>query len=196
MLVQVVEFAMSVLGDLREDDSLPMVTRSGPPVELFRFTDHGACVAFLADALSGLLRDEPFASVAVLTPALICQRCITTVSSEVRFETPQGHQQNFSFSPGVEITEVDQVKGLEFDYIVLVEVSANAYPDNPLARRLLHGSYTRRSPTLVNCCRCALRCSRMRWRSTTKSCFVDCSLRLGIRHTQSDSGTIYRNPLQ
>ena len=28
-------------------------TRSGPPVELFRFTDHGACVAFLADALRG-----------------------------------------------------------------------------------------------------------------------------------------------
>ena len=52
-------------------------------------------------------------------------------------------QQNFSFSPGVEITEVDQVKGLEFDYIVLVEVSANAYPDNPLARRLLHVGATR-----------------------------------------------------
>ena len=28
-----------------------VTTRSGPPVELFRFTDHGACVAFLADAL-------------------------------------------------------------------------------------------------------------------------------------------------
>ena len=32
----------------------PRTHASGPPVELFRFTDHGACVAFLADALQEL----------------------------------------------------------------------------------------------------------------------------------------------
>ena len=43
--------------------------KRGPPVELFRFTDRGACVAFLADALRELARAEPLASVAVLTPS-------------------------------------------------------------------------------------------------------------------------------
>jgi DNA helicase IV len=35
----IVEFATSVLGDLREDDELPLTTRDGPLVEYFRFTD-------------------------------------------------------------------------------------------------------------------------------------------------------------
>ena len=66
---EIAEFALGVLGDLREDDSPPLTTRSGPAVELFRFTDHGACVAFLADALKELAAKERLASVAVLTPS-------------------------------------------------------------------------------------------------------------------------------
>ena len=141
---EVVEFAMSVLGDLREDDTPPLVTRSGPPVELFRFTDHGACVAFLSDALNDLLRNEPFASVIVLTPG----RDLSALYYDGldRGQVPRLRrvtQQDFSFSPGVEVTEVDQVKGLEFDYIILVEASASRYPDTPLARRTLHVGATR-----------------------------------------------------
>ena len=46
-----------------------MTTRSGPPVEVFEFTEPGASVSFLADALARLGREEPLASVAVLTPS-------------------------------------------------------------------------------------------------------------------------------
>ena len=66
---EVAEFASGLLGDLSEEPMAPITVRSGPPVELFRFTDHGACVAFLADALSALVSHEPLASVAVLTPS-------------------------------------------------------------------------------------------------------------------------------
>jgi DNA helicase-2/ATP-dependent DNA helicase PcrA len=51
--------------------------------------------------------------------------------------------QRFSFAPGVEVTEIEQVKGLEFDYVILVEVSAEHFPDTPHARRLLHVGATR-----------------------------------------------------
>ena len=64
---EIAEFAVGVLGDLREDDTPPFTTRSGPAVELFRFTDHGACVAFLADALKELCAAERLASICVLT---------------------------------------------------------------------------------------------------------------------------------
>ena len=141
---EVVEFAMSVLGDLREDDTLPMVTRSGPAVELFRFTDHGACVAFLADALNELLLNEPFASVIILTPG--SDMSALYFDGLNRGQVPRLRRvahQDFSFAPGVEVTEVEQVKGLEFDYIILVEVSAIRYPDTPLARRMLHVGATR-----------------------------------------------------
>ena len=50
--------------------------RGGPPVELFRFTDHGAAVAFLAEALTRLAADEPLASVAVLTPSRGAERAL------------------------------------------------------------------------------------------------------------------------
>ena len=141
---EVVQFAMSLLGDLREDDTPPMVTRSGPEVELFQFTEHGACVAFRADTLKALLMDEPFASVIVLTPGKDISHLY--YDGLDRGEVPRLHRvtnQNFTFQPGVEVTEVEQVKGLEFDYVILVETSAARYPDTPLARRLLHVGATR-----------------------------------------------------
>ena len=51
--------------------------------------------------------------------------------------------QDFTFAPGVEVTEIEQVKGLEFDYVILVEVSAANFRDSPSARRLLHVGATR-----------------------------------------------------
>ncbi len=141
---EVVEFAMKLLGDLREDDEPPLVTRHGPPVELFRFTDHGACVAFLADALKDLLHQEPLASVVLLCPtpevsAMYAQGLLRGEVPRLRRVT----EQDFTFAPGVEITEVATVKGLEFDYVILVEVSASHYPDTAAARRLLHVGATR-----------------------------------------------------
>lgn len=140
---QIVSFAMGLLGELQEDEA-PLVTRSGPEVELFRFTDHGAAVAFLADALKELVRSEPLASVVLLTPSASVSR--TYHDGLERSEVPRLRRvvsQDFTFSPGIEITEITSVKGLEFDYVILVEVSASAYPDSPVARRLLHVGATR-----------------------------------------------------
>jgi DNA helicase-2/ATP-dependent DNA helicase PcrA len=141
---QIAEFAVAVLGSLREDDTPPLTTRAGPPVELFRFTDHGACVAFLSDALKELLAKEPLASVAVLTPSRelsgLYHRGLAT--GEVP-RLRRVENQDFTFAPGVEVTEIEQVKGLEFDYVILVEVSTAHFPDTPAARRLMHVGATR-----------------------------------------------------
>jgi DNA helicase-2/ATP-dependent DNA helicase PcrA len=141
---EIAEFALSLLGDLREDAELPVSTRSGPPVELFRFGDRGSCVAFLADALKDLVREEPLASVAVLTPSpeLSAVYCRGLGNSDL-LSLRQVENQDFTFAPGVEVTEIEQVKGLEFDYVVLVEVSDERFPDTPRARRLLHVGATR-----------------------------------------------------
>jgi len=141
---EIVSFSLSLLGDLLEDDEPPITTRSGPPVELFRFTDRGACVAFLADALLELAREEPLASVAILAPspeasALYHGGLAGTELSGVRHVT----HQDFTFAPGIEITEVEQVKGLEFDYVILVDATHENYPDAPESRRLLHVGATR-----------------------------------------------------
>ena len=49
----------------------------------------------------------------------------------------------FDFRPGVDVVEVSQVKGLEFDYVVIPDATPNSYPDTPEARRLLHVAATR-----------------------------------------------------
>ncbi|MCC6850643.1 MAG: AAA family ATPase [Deltaproteobacteria bacterium] len=141
---QVASFAVGVLGPLREDDTPLRTVREGPSVELFRFADHGACVAFLAHALRELAERERNASVAVLTPS----RELSALYAQglVHSEVPRARQvvnQDFTFAPGVEVTEIEQVKGLEFDYVILVEASSTHFPDRPGARRLLHVGATR-----------------------------------------------------
>jgi DNA helicase-2/ATP-dependent DNA helicase PcrA len=141
---QILGFALTLLGDLLEDDEPPVATRSGPPVELFRFTDRGACVAFLGDALQKLSNREPMASVAILTPtpetsALYCEGLAKNDLLPIR----RVENQDFSFAPGIEVTEVEQVKGLEFDYVILVDVDDINYPDAATSRRRLHVGATR-----------------------------------------------------
>jgi len=140
---QVMGFAVSLLGNLQEDAEV-RATRDGPPVELFRMTDRGACVALLSDVLRELMAAEPLASVAILTPS--------AVSSDVYFEglaradlprLRRIRDGEFPFKPGIEVTEVAQVKGLEFDYVIALDVDAQSYPDTQAARRLLHVAATR-----------------------------------------------------
>ncbi len=141
---EVAEFATALLGKLREDDIPLVTTRSGPPVEFFQYTDHGACIAALADALTELAGEEPLASVALLTPSPALSELY--FSGLERSEVPRLHlvrRQDFRFAPGVEVTEIEQVKGLEFDYVILVGVGEADYADQPMARRLLHVGATR-----------------------------------------------------
>ena len=141
---EIARFGHSVLGPLREDGIPLITTRSGPPVELFHYTDHGACIASLADALSRLADVEPLASVALLTPS----PKISELYHEglANCDIPRLHRvvrQDFRFAPGIEITEIEQVKGLEYDYVVLVDVSEAHYRNDDKARRLLHVGATR-----------------------------------------------------
>jgi DNA helicase-2/ATP-dependent DNA helicase PcrA len=140
----IVRFAHALLGDLAEEDAPPRATRHGPPVELFEFHDAGACVAFLSDALKELARAEPLASVAVLAASPSAASLYH--SGLAQAEVPRLHKverYDFRFTPGVEVAEIEQAKGLEFDYVVLVDVSEEAFPPTPLARRLLHVGATR-----------------------------------------------------
>ncbi|MEC9073432.1 MAG: ATP-binding domain-containing protein, partial [Myxococcota bacterium] len=51
--------------------------------------------------------------------------------------------QDFSFSPGIEVTDIRSSKGLEFDYVVLLGVDADRYGTDDGSRHLLHVGATR-----------------------------------------------------
>ncbi|MEO7097048.1 MAG: ATP-binding domain-containing protein, partial [Polyangiales bacterium] len=51
--------------------------------------------------------------------------------------------QDFPVRAGVDVTDVRQVKGLEWDYVVLLDVNANSYGADDESRHLLHIAATR-----------------------------------------------------
>ena len=137
-------FARALLGPLAEDDSAPATTRDGPPVEVLTFGEHGACVDAIGLALRELVRLEPNASVAVISLDEATARLY--YEGFERMEIPGVRlveDQTFAFAPGIDCVDVAQVKGLEFDYVVIVHASRGVWSDRPHHRRLLHVAATR-----------------------------------------------------
>ncbi|MCA9665198.1 MAG: ATP-binding domain-containing protein [Myxococcales bacterium] len=140
---EVMSLARSLLGELAAPDATRAV-RSGAPVELHRFTSQGEAVGMLAEALRSLAAREPLASVALITryPAQAYAWADALVNAEVP-SVRCVRDQDFSFKPGIEVTDVSQVKGLEFDYVVLLDVTRASYPESTESRHLLHIAATR-----------------------------------------------------
>lgn len=144
--------ALDVLGPLAEDKEPPQAARDGAPVELFNFGDHGEAVAFLAEALRELENHEPLASVGILSRAPeTADLYFTGLRQAGLMRVRRVEDQDFAFAPGIEVCDVAQAKGLEFDYVVLVDISASSWPDTPAARRLLHVGMTRAAWQLWVC---------------------------------------------
>jgi len=140
---QIVEFGRQVLGDLAEDEA-PSVVREGEPVELLNFANHGECIAFLVEALRELSRAEPNANVALLARTeSVADLYFNGLERGDLSRLERVTRQDFSFSPGIEVCDLVQAKGLEFDYVILLDVSARSWPDTAAARRLLHVGATR-----------------------------------------------------
>jgi len=140
---QVMKVAREVLGPLA-DDEVPEAPRSGAPVEVHAFPNTGAAAAFLGDALRPLFIREPRATVAVL--ARFPEQADSYYSALKMAEVPHVRRvshYDFAFKPGVDVTDIRQVKGLEYDYVVLVDVNASTYPEKDVARYQLHIGATR-----------------------------------------------------
>ncbi|HKY40026.1 MAG TPA: ATP-binding domain-containing protein [Polyangiaceae bacterium] len=139
----IIDFSRAVLGPLASADA-PVATREGAPVDLFTHGHTGDAVATLSEALRELMQSEPQASVAVITR--YPEQADLYFGGLQRAEVPYLRRvadQDFSFKAGVDVTDVRQVKGLEFDYVVIVEASESSYPDDDEARHLLHIAATR-----------------------------------------------------
>jgi DNA helicase IV len=138
--------ARTILGSLAPA-SEARAAREGAPVGHFEFPTEQQAELFVADAVRDLIQREPRASLAVLAhDADTARRCFELVS-----EMPEARlvlQGDFSFEPGVDVTDVDNAKGLEFDYVVVPDANADAYPLTDDGRRRLHVAVTRTSHQL------------------------------------------------
>lgn len=140
---EVMALAIEILGP-KLAPAAPLVARSGAPVELHQFGDVGEAVAFLADALRGLVSREPGASIALLTR--YSEQADLYYSGLRRAEVPKlrrVQRDEFSFRAGIDVTDASQVKGLEFDYVIMVDVNTSTYPETDECRHLMHIAATR-----------------------------------------------------
>ena len=139
----IAELAQSILGALAPA-SAPRAAREGAPVGRFAFPGEPQAHLFLAGALRELLEAEPHAAVAVVCHDAATARRFSAVVAEL----PSSRlvlDGRFTFEPGLDVTDVDQVKGLEFDYVVVPDAVESAWPANDEGRRRLHVAVTRAS---------------------------------------------------
>jgi DNA helicase II / ATP-dependent DNA helicase PcrA len=137
----VAEFGHQVLGALAPA-ALPKSIRDGREVIFTAVPNEGLAVVEMTDVLSQLTSREPLASVAII--------CENEENASHFYEALSGNLDvrlvndgEFSFKPGIDITYVSQVKGLEFDYVVLPDVNIGVYPNTATARKALHIAITR-----------------------------------------------------
>jgi Superfamily I DNA and RNA helicases len=140
---EILELARFAMGPLPIDVPAE-AKRRGAPVEAFRFSAVGAAVAFLAEALRDLVAREPRATVALL--ARYPEQADRTFDGLRHAEVPalrRVRAQEFTFRPGIDVTDVRQVKGLEFDYVVMLDTNASSYGTDDESRHLFHIGVTR-----------------------------------------------------
>lgn len=149
---QVMELSRHVLGPLHSPEDA-LIAREGAPVGFYQFGDTGEAVAFLAEALRSLMQREPTASCALVTR--YPQQADVYHDALRIAEVPKLRRvgrQDFSFTPGIDVTDVRQVKGLEFDYVVILDPTIQNYPEVIESRHLFHIAATRAAHQLWLVC--------------------------------------------
>ncbi len=139
---QILRFAQHVLDQKKPAPGT--ATHQGPDVQGLCFAHLGQATAFLGDALRKLVHSEPHASIALIARYL--EQAQRIHQGLLHADIPKLHlvtKQDFRFTPGVEITDIEQARGLEFDYVVLLDVDSPTYPNLRDAKHTLHIAATR-----------------------------------------------------
>ncbi|WP_394832678.1 ATP-binding domain-containing protein [Pendulispora rubella] len=137
----ILELAYAVLGD-EAAGPMPAAAREGPAVLRTVLPGEGHAAVFISEALRSLARREPHAGVAVIAADAKSARAVHEVLAR-SLPARLVLDGDFAFAPGVEVTEVAQVKGLEFDYVILPDADARTYPSDGEHRRKMHVALTR-----------------------------------------------------
>ena len=120
--------------------------REGKLPVLVRVESDSLVADTVADAVLDALADDARAHVCVVVPrAGAVDALITTLGERLAGLAPvrKGHNKDFTFAPGVTVTNLLQIKGLEFDAVIVVGADEVGYPDTAQGRRNLYTVITR-----------------------------------------------------
>ncbi len=129
------------------DDNEGVAGRPGPVPQLLVADDEPALREALVAALRQSLAEAPRGHHCVVCrwPKLATGLCewLTPALGLPEGTVRVGYNKEFVFEPGVTVTNVQQVKGLEFDSVTVIDPSDAHYPPNELGRRNLYTVLTR-----------------------------------------------------
>ena len=122
--------------------------RVGPVPRLLLVDDNEEAVAVQVAALATAdLTAHPAAHVCVVCVTLAsAQRLharLASLLAAAGFPVRHGYRDAFAFAPGLTITNLRQVKGLEFDSVIVVDQAGKAYAATAQGRRNLYTVMTR-----------------------------------------------------
>ncbi len=137
----IAELAHAVLGPLAPPEPA-RPGREGTAVGRFEFPAEAHAQLFLAGALRDLVEREPEAAIAVIAHSAGVARSVHRLLADLP-EARLVLDGRFTFGPGIDVTDVESAKGLEWDYVVVPDASASAYPEGDEPRRRLHVAVTR-----------------------------------------------------
>jgi ATP-dependent DNA helicase UvrD/PcrA len=115
---------------------------SGQDAPCLEFINEAQLGVWLVDELREVERRDRRAAVAVICRSPSTAKRLTRLlrhALDARLVLDGG----FAHESGINVTTVDQVKGLEFDYVIVPDASRTNYPDQPTSRRALYVAVTR-----------------------------------------------------
>lgn len=128
----------------------PATPRADPEPSVTRARlRHGLhATTWIIEALRRLRSDDPSASVAIITRFAPSARVLARVL-DYGLPVRLALEGDFEFRAGISVTCVAEVKGLEFDVVVLPDADALTYSPTPEARRALYVAVTRATHRLA-----------------------------------------------
>ena len=112
------------------------------------FVSDTALVTWLAARFEAITESDPRATIAVIvrTP-LAARRLAERLRAHLPVRLVWGG--DFRFAPGIDVTTVDQVRGLEFDHVVVPDATTGVYGRDAASRRALYIAVTRARRTVT-----------------------------------------------
>ena len=106
------------------------------------FDDEPSLLAWIRDELVALEEHDPTATTCVVTRRAPLAR---RIAAALAGATPRRLVLDglFVAHRGADVTTVDQLKGLEFDFVIVADATEGEYPDAPASRRALYVALTR-----------------------------------------------------
>ena len=136
----IAELGQKVLGPMADPNL--KIQLEGAPVSRSLHGNFANASIEIADRLDELILQEPTSRIAVICRTedrakLYHQHLSIGIDARLVLDG------EFTFKPGVDVSTVEQVKGLEFDYVVIPDADRYTYPEDDLSRRTLYVAMTR-----------------------------------------------------